>query len=103
MTEIAQYPEADKTLKANLRNWAPAGYENLADDMVKYYNEVAEFRTPDAMFTVVLEKVNEYKADLNSLFQDLYVKCALAPEAEFDATYEAAKKTYPSRVSGNSR
>ncbi|MEK5239514.1 ABC transporter substrate-binding protein [Paenibacillus sp. FSL L8-0470] len=94
VTEIAQYPEADKTLKANLRNWAPAGYENLADDMVKYYNEVAEFRTPDAMFTVVLEKVNEYKADLNSLFQDLYVKCALAPEAEFDATYEAAKKTY---------
>ncbi|WP_342437097.1 ABC transporter substrate-binding protein [Paenibacillus sp. FSL L8-0436] len=94
VTEIAQYPEADKTLKANLRNWAPAGYENLADDMVKYYNEVAEFRTPDAMFTVVLEKVNEYKADLNSLFQDLYVKCALAPEAEFDATYEAAKETY---------
>ncbi|WP_342562824.1 ABC transporter substrate-binding protein [Paenibacillus sp. FSL R7-0345] len=94
VTEIAQYPEPEKTLKANLRNWAPAGYEYLADDLVKYYNEVAEFRTPDAMFTTVLEKVNEYKADLNTLFQELYVKIVLAPEADFDANYEAAKKTY---------
>ncbi|MBY0012479.1 ABC transporter substrate-binding protein [Paenibacillus typhae] len=94
VTEIAQYPDPEKTLKANLRNWAPAGYEYLADDLVKYYNEVAEFRTPDAMFTTVLEKVNEYKADLNTLFQELYVKIVLAPEADFDANYEAAKKTY---------
>ncbi|KHL92714.1 ABC transporter substrate-binding protein [Paenibacillus sp. IHB B 3415] len=94
VTEIAQYPDAAKTRTANLRNWAPAGYETLADDLVKYYDEVAEFRTPDALFNVVLEKVNEYKADLNTLFQELYVKVVLAPEAEFDATYEAAKKTY---------
>ncbi|WP_151732817.1 ABC transporter substrate-binding protein [Paenibacillus tengchongensis] len=94
VTEIAQYPDADKTLKANLRNWSPAGYEYLAEDMVKYYNETAEFRTPDAMFTTVLEKVNEYKADLNSLFQDLYVKTVLAPEDEFDATYQEAKQTF---------
>ncbi|AIQ49159.1 ABC transporter substrate-binding protein [Paenibacillus sp. FSL R7-0273] len=94
VTEIAQYPEPEKTLKANLRNWAPAGYEYLADDLVKYYNEVAEYRTPDAMFTTVLEKVNEYKADLNTLFQEQYVKIVLAPEAEFDANYEAAKKAY---------
>ncbi|WP_150268845.1 ABC transporter substrate-binding protein [Paenibacillus tepidiphilus] len=94
VTEIAQYPDAEKTLKANLRNWSPAGYEHLAEDLVKYYNETAEFRTPDALFTTVLETVNEYKADLNSLFQDLYVKIVLAPEAEFDATYEAAKKDY---------
>ncbi|NOU78970.1 ABC transporter substrate-binding protein [Paenibacillus sp. LMG 31459] len=94
VTEIAQYPDAEKTLQSNLRNWSPAGYEYLAEDMVKYYNEVAEFRTPDAMFSVVLEKVNEYKADLNSLFQDLYVKTVLAPEAEFDAAYADAKKSF---------
>ncbi|QSF44276.1 type 2 periplasmic-binding domain-containing protein [Paenibacillus tianjinensis] len=94
VTEIAQYQDEAKTLKANLRNWAPAGYEALADDLVKYYDETAEFRTPDALFTVVLDKVNEYKTDLDTLFQELYVKIALAPEAEFDATYEAAKKTY---------
>ncbi|WP_342760308.1 ABC transporter substrate-binding protein [Paenibacillus sp. PK3_47] len=94
VTEIAQYPDAETTLKANKRNWSPAGYEDLVDQMIQYYNETAEFRTPDAMFTVVLEKVNEYKTDLNSLFQELYVKTVLAPEAEFDATYAEAKETY---------
>lgn len=92
--EVAQYSDPAKTRTANLRNWAPAGHENLADELVKYYDETAEYRTPDALYSVVLEKVNEYKADLNSLFQELYVKCVLAPEAEFDAVYEAAKKTY---------
>lgn len=94
VTEIAQYPDAETTLKANKRNWSPAGYEHLVDEMVQYYDETAEFRTPDAMFTVVLEKVNEYKTDLNSLFQELYVKAVLAPEAEFDATYAEAKEAY---------
>ncbi|AIQ51269.1 ABC transporter substrate-binding protein [Paenibacillus sp. FSL R7-0331] len=94
VTEIAQYPDAEKTLKSNMRNWSPAGYEHLAEEMVKYYNEAAEFRTPDAMFTTVLEKTNEYKADLNSLFQDLYVKTVLAPEAEFDAVYAEAKEAF---------
>lgn len=94
VTEMAQYSSPELTRKSYIRNWAPPGYEYLAEDMLKYYDETAEYRTPDALFSVVLEKVNEYKADLNSLFQELYVKCVLAPESEFDATYEAAKKTY---------
>lgn len=94
VTEIAEYEDPALTRKANLRNWSPAGYEYLAEDLVKYYDEVTEFRTPDALFSVVLEKVNEYKADLNSLFQELYVKIVLAPPSEFDALYEEAKKTY---------
>ncbi|MCA0757830.1 extracellular solute-binding protein [Paenibacillus sp. N4] len=94
VTEIAEYGDPALTLKANLRNWSPPGYEYLAEELVANYEKTAEFRTPDALFSIVLEKVNEYKADLNSLFQELYVKIVLAPEAEFDATYEAAKKTY---------
>jgi len=94
VTEIAQYSTPELTRKANIRNWAPAGYEYLAEDLIKYYDQTAEFRTPDALFTVVLDKVNEYKADLNSLFQELYVKCVMAPTDQFDATYEAAKKAY---------
>lgn len=94
VTEIAQYGDPALTRKANLRNWSPAGYEYLAEDLVKYYDQVAEYRTPDALFSVVLEKVNEYKADLNSLFQDLYVKIVLAKPEEFDALYEEAKKQY---------
>ena len=92
---VAQYSTLEVTRKAYLRNWSPKGFEYLAEDLLKNYDKVAEFRTPDALFNVVLEKVNEYKADLNSLFQELYVKCVIAPEAEFDgAVYEAAKKTY---------
>lgn len=94
VTEIAQYPDPEITRQANLLNWSPPGHEHLAQEMVKYYDETAEYRTPDAMFTVVLEKVNEYKADLNSLFQDLYVKIVLAPEDQFDAIYNDAKEQY---------
>lgn len=94
VTEMAEYASPELSRKSYIRNWAPPGYEYLAEDMLKYYDEVEEYRTPDALFSVVLEKVNEYKADLNSLFQELYVKCVLAPEGEFDAIYEAAKKTY---------
>ncbi|MDQ0114529.1 ABC transporter substrate-binding protein [Paenibacillus harenae] len=92
--EVPQYADPAVTRKAYLRNWAPAGYEYLAEDLLKYYEQTAEYRTPDAMFGVVLEKVSEYKADLNSLFQELYVKVVLSPTDQFDATYEAAKKTY---------
>ncbi|MCR2807924.1 ABC transporter substrate-binding protein [Paenibacillus soyae] len=94
VTEIAQYDDPAKTLTANLRNWSPVGHEHLAEDLVKYYDQVAEYRTPDALFSVVLEKVNDYKADLNSLFQELYVKLVIAKPEEFDALYEEAKKTY---------
>lgn len=94
VTEMAQYATPEATRTAYLRNWAPPGYESLAEDMLKYYGEAAPYRTPDALFSVVLGTVNEYKADLNSLFQELYVKCVLAPESEFDAVYAAAKETY---------
>lgn len=92
--EGVEYPDPALTQKANLRNWSPAGYEYLAEDTLKYYQETAPYRTPDALYSVVLEKVNEYKTDLNALFQELYVKVALAPTDKFDAEYEAAKKQY---------
>lgn len=94
VTESAQYADQATTRKALARQWAPAGYESLVDQLFKYYDETAEYRTPDPMFSVVLEKVNEYKADLNALFQELYVKVALSKPEDFDKTYEAAKKTY---------
>lgn len=94
VTETAQYPDAETTVAANKRSWSPPGHEYLVEDLVKYYDEVAEFRTPDALYTVVLENVNDYKADLNVLFQELYLKVALAPEDQFDKLYEEAKQQY---------
>lgn len=94
VTEIAEYDDPEKTRKAYFRNWAPPGYEYLVEDMLRYREETAPYRTPDALFTVNLEKVSEYKADLNALFQELYVSIVLAPESEFDARYEEAKRIY---------
>lgn len=91
-TQLYDDPEINR--KAQIRNWAPVGYEYLAEDLIKYYEETAEFRTPDALFTEVVETVSEYKADLNELFQELYIKVATAPEDQFDKLYEEAKQTY---------
>lgn len=62
--------------------------------MIKYRQEIKPYQIQDPLFTVVLEKVNEYKADLNNLFQELYLDIVLAPEDEFDAKYEAAKQKF---------
>lgn len=94
VTELVQFDDPEKTRKAYIRQWAPVGYEYLVEDMLSNYEKNTEYRTPDALFSVVLEEVNEYKTDLNVLFQELYVKCTLAPIDQFDAVYEDAKKKY---------
>lgn len=94
ITETQQYGSPELNEKANRLLWTPEGHDDLVDDLIKYYNETEEYRTPDALFTVQIESVAEYKADLNNLWQELYVQCVRVPEADFDATYEAACKTY---------
>ncbi|MFC6332135.1 extracellular solute-binding protein [Paenibacillus septentrionalis] len=91
-TQLYNDPEVNR--KAQIRNWAPVGYEYLAEDLIKYYEETAPYRTPDALFTEVVESVAEYKADLNELFQELYIKVATAPEDQFDKLYEESKQIY---------
>lgn len=92
--ESVVYDDPEVNKKAQIRNWAPPGYEHLVEQHLKYYEEAAPYRTPDALFTEVVETVSEYKADLNELFQELYIKVATAPEDQFDAVYEQAKQTY---------
>lgn len=94
VTESAQYDKDELNYKANLANWAPAGYEYLVEDSYKYFNDYKEFMTPDALYSVVIESVAEYKTTLNDLWKELYVKCALAPEADFEATYTQAVADY---------
>jgi hypothetical protein len=52
------------------------------------------FAQTEALWTTNIESRSEYKADLNTLFQELYVKCAMAAEADFDATYADACTEY---------
>ena len=86
--ESAQYEDEELNYKANINNWAPEGYEYLIEDSYKFYNDYREYMTPDALFTVVIESVADNKAELNDLWQELYVKCVIASEAEIDNVYK---------------
>ena len=92
--ESAKYNTDELNYKANMANWAPQGYEYLIEDAYKNFKDTEEYYTPDALFTVTLEKVAEYKTDLNELWKELYVKCVLVPENQFEATYENACNEY---------
>lgn len=92
--ESAQYSSDELNYKANLANWAPQGYEYLIEDAYKYFKETEEYQTVDPLYTVTLEKVAEYKTDLNELWKELYVKCVLAPEDQFESTYNNACDEY---------
>ncbi|WP_099469294.1 type 2 periplasmic-binding domain-containing protein [Konateibacter massiliensis] len=94
VTESAQYDKDELNYKANLANWAPEGYEYLIEDSYKYYNDYKEYMTPDALYSVVVESVAEYKTTLNDLWKELYVKCVMASEADFEATYKQACEDY---------
>lgn len=94
VTEIAEYDSEELNYKANLTNFAPAGYEYLIEDSYKYFNDYMQYLTPDILFSVVLETVPEYKTTLNDLYKELYVKCVMAPEADFEATYKQAVEDY---------
>lgn len=86
--ESATYPTQEAQEMANRINWAPAGYEHLIEDSKAYFERDAATRVPDALFTTAVESVNEYKGDLNTLWQELYVQCVMASEEDFDAVYE---------------
>jgi len=92
--ETAIYNDDDLTYAANLLNFSPPGYEYLIEDSYEYFVRDAEFGETEALWTTNIESRSEYKADLNTLFQELYVKCAMVPEDEFDATYADACEEY---------
>ena len=81
-------------MRAYLNNWAPEGYESIIEDSYQDYTENAEYRRPDALFSVVISSIAEYKSELNEKWKELYVKCAMAPEDQFEETYQAACEEY---------
>ncbi len=92
--EAARYGSDDLNYKANLRNYAPAGYEDLIAASYDYFVRDQAMAQTEALWTTNIESRSNYKADLNTLFQELYVQCAMASEADFAATYADACKEY---------
>jgi hypothetical protein len=62
--------------------------------MLTYREQQLPYLYPDPLFTVPIESVSKYKADLNNLFQELYLDIVMSPADQFDAKYEAAKKKF---------
>ncbi|WP_062048251.1 extracellular solute-binding protein [Bacillus sp. JCM 19034] len=94
VTEAPYFGTDELTREAMKNFWSPPGYEYIVEDLFRYQDETKEYSTSDALFTVVIESQNEYQADLNALFQELYLKVVLGPEDKFDEEYEAAKQQY---------
>jgi putative aldouronate transport system substrate-binding protein len=94
VVEALSYPTEDMFWAANKALWSPPDYGNLVDDLIKYYRAATPYRTPDALFTVPIASMQEHRADLNVLFQELYVKCVTATEAQFETVYADACRTY---------
>jgi hypothetical protein len=94
VVEALTYPTEETFWAANKAIWAIPGYESLVDTLIANYRAGTQYRTPDPLWTVPIPTMTEYTADLNQLFQELYVRCVTVPTAQFEATYAAACQTY---------
>lgn len=94
ITESAQYENEQLTYEANIKNWAPQGYEYIIENAYKDFRATAPYRVEDVLYSTVLSSVVEYKAELAEKWVELYVKCAIVPEDEFEQTYQEACEEY---------
>lgn len=94
VTESAKEENEQRTHQANVKNWAPTGYEYIIEDSYRDYQAMAPYRTQDVLFDTPLASVAKYRAELREKWIALYIKCVMAPEGEFEAVYQEACEEY---------
>lgn len=94
VTEMADYGDEAKNLKANIRMLAPAGYEDLVKQSYDYAKEVEQYGLISPIFTKSVASTGEYAADLTAMWQEFYVDMITCKPEELDAKYEAYCKEY---------
>jgi putative aldouronate transport system substrate-binding protein len=94
VTEMTDYGNDDKNLKANIRLLAPAGYEDLVTQSYDYTKEVEQYGLISPIFTKSIESTGEYAADLTAMWQEFYVDMITCKPEELDAKYEKYSKEY---------
>lgn len=94
VTEMTDYGNDEKNLKANIRLLAPAGYENLVTQSYDYAKEVEQYGLISPIFTKSIESTGEYAADLTAMWQEFYVDMITCKPEELDAKYEKYSKEY---------
>ncbi len=92
--EVAHYETEELSFKANRTNLAPAGFEYLVDDAYKYSLRDAQYGLINTIYTKPIASSAEYAADLNALWQELYVKIATCKPEKFEEEYTNACKEY---------
>ncbi len=90
----ADYGDEEKNLKANMRNLAPAGYEDLIQQSYDYCKEVEQYGLISPIFTQSVNSTSEYAADLTAMWQEFYVDMVTCKPDELDAKYEEYCKEY---------
>ena len=94
VTEMTDYGDEAKNLKANTRMLAPAGYEDLVKQSYDYAKEVEQYGLISPIFTKSVASTGEYAADLTAMWQEFYVDMITCKPEELDAKYDAYCKEY---------
>jgi putative aldouronate transport system substrate-binding protein len=94
VSEVADYGDETKNLKANTRTLAPAGYEDLIKQSYDYTKEVEKYGLISPIFTKSVESTGEYASDLTAMWQEFYVDMVTCKPEELDAKYEEYCKEY---------
>ncbi len=94
VTESVQYGDSELNDQVNPNNLASKEYEQIITDSYQDFCDNEKYRKPDVMFQVVISAVAEYKSELNEKWKELYVRCVMASEEEFESVYEAASIEY---------
>ncbi|MFR3728529.1 extracellular solute-binding protein [Lacrimispora sp.] len=94
VSEVADYGDEEKNLKANTRILAPAGYEDLIKQSYDYTKELEKYGLVSPIFTKSVESTGEYASDLTAMWQEFYVDMVTCKPEELDAKYEEYCKEY---------
>lgn len=94
VAEVDDYGDEAKNLKANIRNLAPAGYEDLVQQSYDYTKEVEQYGLISPIFTQSVASTSEYASDLTAMWQEFYVDMVTCKPEELDAKYEEYCKEY---------
>ncbi|MCM1134606.1 MAG: extracellular solute-binding protein [Clostridium sp.] len=91
-----QYDSEEEFRKAIIFVNAPAGYEYLIEDILKYNEKHEAGFDPDTCFTVPIESLSEYSSDLAELWKESYVQLVTraTTDEEFESMYEEMKQEY---------
>lgn len=89
-----------KTIEDSISIIAPQGLpQDFTEDMIEMYYEKEKraklgWIYPDPVFSIPIESLNEYRATLESLFQEYYTKLVKCDPDEFDDLYEDLSQEY---------